>query len=57
MPPDQRQVARPVRCLLEHGQYALLRLVGMGQHGHGGLRDDLREAEVLVDTLVKLSAA
>ena len=57
MPPDQRQVARPVRCLLEQGQYALLRLVSLAQHGRGGLRDDLREAEVLVNTLIKLSAA
>ena len=30
------------RCLLEEGQNALLRLVGLGQHGGGGLRDDLR---------------
>ncbi len=30
------------RCLLEQGQHALLRLVGLGQHGGGGLRDDLR---------------
>ena len=27
--------------LLEQGQHALLGLVGLGQHGGGGLRDDL----------------
>ena len=30
------------RRLPEQGQHALLRLVGLGQHGGGGLRDDLR---------------
>ena len=30
------------RCLPEQGQHALLRLVGLGQHGGCGLRDDLR---------------
>eukprot|EP01041_Mallomonas_annulata_P027279 gene27279-48835_t len=29
-------------CLLQQGQHALLRLVGLGQHGGGGLRNDLR---------------
>ena len=35
-----------MRCLLEQGQYALLRLVGLGQHGCGGLRDDLRAGQL-----------
>ena len=37
-----REWAHGFRCLLEQGQHALLRLVGLGQHGGGGLRDDLR---------------
>ena len=45
-PPDKCRVAGPVRCLLEQGQHALLRLVGLGQHGRGGLRDDLRAGQL-----------
>ena len=33
-------------CLLEQGQHALLRLVGLGQHGSRGLRNDLRLGQV-----------
>ena len=33
-------------CLLQQGQHALLRLVGLGQHGGGGLGDDLRLGQV-----------
>ena len=36
----------PARCLLEQGQHALLRLVGLGQHGRGGLRNDLRAGQL-----------
>ena len=32
--------------LLEQGQHALLRLVGLGQHGGGGLGNDLRLGQV-----------
>ena len=43
-----RDCARRIRGLrlLEQGQHALLRLVGLGQHGGGGLRDDLRLGQV-----------
>jgi len=33
---------------LEQGQHALLRLVGLGQHGGGGLRNDLRLGQVVI---------
>ncbi len=39
-------MAGPARCLLEQGQHALLRLVGLGQHGRGGLRNDLRAGQL-----------
>ena len=43
-----RDCARCVRGLrlLEQGQHALLRLVGLGQHGRCRLRDDLRLGQV-----------
>ena len=39
-------MAGPARCFLEQGQHALLRLVGLGQHGRGGLRNDLRAGQL-----------
>ena len=45
-----RVCARRIRGLrlLEQGQHALLRLVGLGQHGGGGLGDDLRLGQVVI---------